>query len=172
MFRYWAGDQPVDWVFGQARCTSGRKGYGHVIEDHSVGYYSFKDGTRALLDGGKAFRGDKALSLFGTGGVIHLSQDATITIINELGRKEETGFGSINPGAYDSKESLSIPESLIDWMEGGPEPDLSVTNAIKTTELYLAIYESAKQGNRVDLPMGPQPEFPLDAIKIRQEKQQ
>jgi predicted dehydrogenase len=163
MFRFWAGDQPVDWVFGQARCTSGRTGYGHPIEDHSVGYYAFQDGTRGLLDGGKAFRGNNALSVMGTAGVIHLGQDAKITLINASGLTEEAGWGSMHPGPYDSKESVSIPQSLIAWMEGGGEPDLSVTNALKSTEIYLAIYESAKNGDKVDLPLGAQAEFPLTA---------
>lgn len=54
-------------------------------------------------------------------------------------------------------------------MEGGDEPGIGAHNAIKTTELYLAIYESAKQGNRIDLPLTSQDEFPLNAIAKRQE---
>ncbi len=169
IFRMWAKDQPVEWVMGQARCGGEKFRYGHTMEDHSLGYYCFADGTRALLDGGVALPGDAALSVFGSEGVIHLTQK-TMRVINRDGMTE-TEIPGLHPPAYGSEESLRIPHSLLDWMEGGPESELSVDNALKTTELYLAIYESAKRGDRIDLPLGTQADFPLDAVAARQKAQ-
>jgi predicted dehydrogenase len=168
IFRLWAGDQPVTWVMGQARSTGARTGYGHIIEDHSLGYYSFADGTRALLDGGIKFRGNSMLSVLGTEGAIHIKWDNHAVLINRDGLLEVSDLGSAHPHAYGSEPSLLIPHSLIDWLEGGTEPELSAANALKSTEVYLAIYESAKQGNRIDLPLETQADFPLNAIAARQ----
>jgi len=164
MFRMWAGDQPVDWVMGQARCTGERRGYGHPIEEASVGYYAFRDGTRALLDGGVTFRGEAALSILGSHGVIHLDRDGTIRLINGDGEKVITGLGGIHPPPYGSRESLLIPHALLDWMEGGPVPSIAASNGLLSTELYLAVYESAARRDRIDLPLGAQCEFPLDRL--------
>jgi hypothetical protein len=56
----------------------------------------------------------------------------------------------------------------IQWQDGGPEPHVCVRNALASTKLYLAAYESAKIGNRIDPPLGTQSQFPLDEIAIRQ----
>jgi len=168
IFRFWAGDQPVTWVMGQARSTGARTGYGHIIEEHSLGYYSFADGTRALLDGGVKFRGDNILSVFGTEGVLHIKRDNHVVLINHEGLLEVSDLGSPHPPAYGSELSLRVPHSLLDWLEGGTEPELSAANALKSTEVYLAVYESAKRGDRIDLPLARQGDFPLNAVAARQ----
>lgn len=64
--RFFAGDQPVSWVMGQARCTGEKKGYGHVMEEHAISYLGFSNGVRGLLDGGLAIPGNSALKIIGT----------------------------------------------------------------------------------------------------------
>jgi predicted dehydrogenase len=170
IFQLWANDQPVRWMMGQARCDGSRTGYGHLIEQHSLSYYSFEDGTRALLEGGEVHRGKQALRVVGTTGMIEVGWDAQITLTNGEGRHVVPCEGSIHPQGYGNEISLQIPHSLLDWMEGGPEPELGLTNAIRSTEVYLACYESAKIGDRVDIPLGPQGSFPLDDVAARHRK--
>lgn len=43
MFRFFHNDQPVRWVFGQAR-VRGLHGYGHAMEEHAVAYIEFDGG--------------------------------------------------------------------------------------------------------------------------------
>ena len=161
MFRYWASDQPVEWMLGQARCDGTRQGYGHAIEEHSVAYYGFADGTCALLDGGKAHRGDQALRIVGTRGLLEIGRKGVVTLTNADGRRELPIEGGIHPG---SSDWITAPHALLDWMEGGAEPGISLANSLLSTELYLACYESARIGDRVDLPLGSQPEFPLNGV--------
>jgi hypothetical protein len=59
---------------------------------------------------------------------------------------------------------VRVLQELIQWTEGGPEPEVSGANALLSAELYLAAYESSLRGDRVDIPLTAQRRFPLDAI--------
>jgi predicted dehydrogenase len=165
MFRFFADEKPVSWVMGQTRCTGEKRGYGHVMEEHAVAHFAFEDGTRGLLDGSIAFNAHFALRLTGTEGLIDLFHDGTVRVLNSNGWQDvptrstlhdaRTGFEAESPW-------LAILNALIAWIEGGPEPMVSGANAIFSSELYLAAYESARRGDRVDLPLGNQHEFPLE----------
>ena len=50
LIRFVAGDQPVNWVFGQIDAHEKRKRYGHYVEDSAIGYIEFKDGLRAFFE--------------------------------------------------------------------------------------------------------------------------
>lgn len=169
MMRFFAGDQPVKWVLGQARCTGEKRGYGHVMEEHSVCYFSFADGSRGLLDGGVALPGKIALRLVGLDGMINLISDGRIVLINAEGRREIAAESSLHaPHPTVPNHTRLLLDELLAWIEGGAEPGISGRQAALSSELYLACYESAKQGDRIDLPLGSQAEFPLNAIATRQ----
>jgi hypothetical protein len=65
--------------------------------------------------------------------------DKSLVLINGSGRTEETppteedAWGSLWKGAL---------SSLLDWMDGGPEPMLGTQNVPRTCELNLAAYLS------------------------------
>ena len=51
---------------------------------------------------------------------------------------------------------------LIEWLDSGIASTVSAAT-LDSTAAYLAIYESALRGDRVDWPLGDQPTFPLAA---------
>jgi predicted dehydrogenase len=171
MYRFFSNDQPVRWVMGQVRCTGEKRGYGHVMEEHSLAYICFGDGTRGVLDGGVGLNGEFAMRLVGTEGLIDLYHDGRLSVLNGDGWGEVATRSTLHaakPGYEAESPWLAVLNALIDWLEGGREPEVAGTNALRTTELYLAAYESALQRDRVDLPMGEQAQFPLEAIgKLR-----
>ena len=57
-----------------------------------------------------------------------------------------------------------VLSALLAWLEGGAEPDVSVRNALVSSELYLGAYESALRGDRIDLPLRTQDRYPLERI--------
>jgi hypothetical protein len=72
----------------------------------------------------------------------------------------------VTPSAY-----VRLLADFQAWLSGaGPEPRLSARGALATSELYLACYESALIGDPVDIPLGPQAGFTLEAIALRQKK--
>lgn len=170
MIRAFMEDQPVQWVMGQARCTGAKRGYGHVMEEHSVAYYAFADGTRALLDGGVGLSTGTALRVIGAEGFIDLAWDGKVVLCNKGGLREVPVRSSLHsPTHADEVDNwLVVLADLLAWMHGGTEPEVSARNALRSTELYLAAWESAKRGDRVDLPLTGQSVPPLDAVAARQ----
>lgn len=62
LIRWYAGDQPVDWVFGQIDARQRRHAWGSVVEDAAMALFKFKTGVRAFLTlgGTDLVNGDKA----------------------------------------------------------------------------------------------------------------
>jgi predicted dehydrogenase len=166
MFRFFEGEPDVEWVMGQARATGAKRGYGHVIEEHSVAYAGLAGGARVLLEGGKPHVGDAAIRIVGTLGMLELNWDGTVMLTNAEGRLN-IFTGTLHP-QDDLPEYKVLTDGLLAWMEGGDEPAYGLTNAIKSTSMYLGSYRSAADGDRIDLPLGGNGGFALDAVASRQ----
>jgi predicted dehydrogenase len=165
MFRFFHDDQPVLWVFGQARVRDSR-GYGHAMEDHAVAYFAFADGGKAMLDGGEAMNGEWTMSLLGTEGAIRVRREDELVIQDKDGQRIES-FAS-HPGSSYAAIWDCLLADLVAWLDGGPEPMLGLTNMLKTSELNLAAYLSALRGDRVDLPLADAlAEWPVEALARR-----
>lgn len=146
MFRFFHGDRPVRWVFGQARVRSLR-GYGHAMEDHAVAYFEFDGGGKGILDGGMAMNGPWTMTLVGTQGTIRIQREDTLEVDTAAGRKTEK-FSSDWGQLWQR-----MVVDMLTWIEGGPEPVTGFTSMAKSAELNLAAYISAVRGDRVDLPL-------------------
>lgn len=166
MFRFLEGDPDVDWIMGQARARGEKKAYGHVMEEHSVAYAALSGGARILLEGGKTHAGSAAIRVIGTAGLLELNWDGTVILTNHDGRR--TIFsGTLHP-RDELPEYQVITDSLMAWMEGGNEPPYGLTNAIKSTSLYLGAYRSAAVGDKLVMPLQPVDGFALDQVSARQ----
>lgn len=158
------GDRPVKYVMGQGRVTDA-EGYGHAMEDHAVAYLEFEGGSRGLIDGGHGMVGER-FSLVGTEGTIHVLDENRIEIYGPRGVK--TSDFSNDPAS--SWETIwdRLLTSLVEWMQGGPEPCCGFSNAAKSAELSLAAYVSMIRGDRVDLPLVDSlDEWPVDLLARR-----
>lgn len=166
MFRFFHDDRPIRWVFGQQRVRSLR-GYGHAMEEHGMAYFEFEQGGKGLLDGGEAFNGGHTMVLTGTQGVIRIEREHTLHITDLHGTRVES-FQEDPHSSYAAVWDLSFA-SLLDWLDGGPEPMLGLSNVLKTAELNLAAYLSSLQGDRVDLPLSDfaLDEWPVEALARR-----
>lgn len=166
MFRFFHDDQPVEWVFGQARVRN-QRGYGHAMEDHAVAYFGFANGGKAILDGGMKMAGEWTMTLVGTSGTIRIRREDELVIERAEGQRTESYVNhprSTYPAIWDC-----LLADLIDWLDGGKEPMLGLTNMLKTSELNLAAYLSALHGDRIDLPIVSElVEWPVEALAQRQ----
>ncbi|WDR01981.1 hypothetical protein PSQ19_15000 [Devosia algicola] len=102
MFRFFEGEADPIWVMGQVRCTGAKRGYGHVIEEHSVAYGELTGGARFLLEGGKPHVGKTAIRIIGTLGLLEINRDGTVVLTNSDGR-HVIFEGSLNPGHEPSR---------------------------------------------------------------------
>ncbi len=170
MIRFFLDDQPARWVLGQVRCTGERRGYGHLQEEHGLAYIGFEDGTRGVLETLEMLNGEFALRLMGSDGFIDCRWDGTLRLLNQEGMRDipvHSNLHGVHPG-YEHEEAYVLAlQALLDWMDGGAEPEISARNGLASTELYLAAYESARRRDRVDVPLREQSEFPLESIAAR-----
>ena len=165
IFRFFNDDNPVRWVMGQAR-VRGARGYGHALEEHAVAYWGFENGCKALLDGGESVTQPASMILTGSEGEIRQIGGKSLVLTNASGRTEDTP-----PTEDDAWGALwrGTTASLLDWLDGGPEPDLGLRNVMPTCEVNLAAYLSALQGDRIDLPLSDfsLAEWPLEPLARR-----
>ncbi len=171
MMRFLTGDQPVSWVMGQARCSGAKKAYGHLMEEHSLCYFALADETRGFLDGGLAIPGNAALTLIGDRGSLDLRWDGTVVLVNADGIREipvKSNLHGALPGHPEEDPWQLLLDDFAAWISGGAEPQCSLRNGLLSSELFLAAYESAKIGDRIDLPLTSQSAFPLMGVAERQ----
>jgi len=169
MLRFFADDQPVQWVMGQAHSNGRRQGYndvryGHVLDDYGIAYICFADGTRGLIEAGAEGWHGFLFRLLGTEGFIDLFSDGRLQVVNGHGCHVIPTHSDMHaplPGYEGEHPYTVVLQGLLNWIEGGTEPEISGRNALRSSELYLAAYESAKRRDRVTLPLVGQSVFPL-----------
>ena len=169
MFRFLSGDREISWVLGQAEVGE-KVGYGHTMEDHALCYCQFSDGSKALLDGGRGFNGDAAIRIVGTEGVMSIPDFEPATYLNADGVTEFAAGTNIHHDPKD-KAWQDLLSEFADWQDGQDAPQCSLENAIKSSELYLAAYESAVRRGNIMPPMDASyDEFALDLLKNQKGK--
>ena len=168
LFRSFHRDVPAKWVMGQARIRDTR-GYGHRMEDHAVAIFEFEGGGRGMVDGGRGMNDAGVITLHGTDGSIRIVNERQLVIDTPAGRSVtefDDPYGPQWIGCF--SDTLS---GLVGWIEGSEPPVTGLPNALKTSELNLAAYLSALQGDRIDLPLSEQlsrfDAWPIDAIAER-----
>jgi predicted dehydrogenase len=164
MFRFFAGDQDLVYVMGQAKVTQ-RRGFGHAMEDHAVAYFEFADGSRGILDGGRRLAGEETMLLVGTMGVIRIYNESRLEVQT---REGTTTADYSDPEAWQYAWSRLLSD-LVAWIEGAPAPMVGLPNQFATSELNLGAYLSALRRTRIDLPLRDDcAEWPLEALGQRE----
>jgi predicted dehydrogenase len=188
--RFFAGDAPVEWVMGSVELRPrevkpemvGRVGYqasqpgeryttryGHPVESAAFAGLQFATGLRATLELGAAARpGYQRFHLSGTDGMIKLSPDRPgederyLQVRRKGGAEWETVEGVEAQNGF-AREVTLLFESL---ERGTPHP-LNARSARATHEVLMAVFESALQPGRVDLPLDV-PHSPLMDLLARE----
>lgn len=163
MFHFLQGDARPQWVFGQTRCTGDKRGYGHVMEEHSVSYLGYDTGARGLLDGGCALACNAAIRVIGQRGMLDINRDGSLEWWNDQGLHHEQCPGSIH-GPASGSPGFAVLSALVEWLDGGEEPGVSAAATLDSTAAYLAAYESALRQDRIDWPLTDQTAFPLEQL--------
>lgn len=179
-FRFFNQDRPVNWVMAQGRVRDLR-GYGHAMEDHAVACFTFENGARGLLDGGRAIGpvgeaegGPEAptMTIVGSAGVIYLRQWLKVVDIHHVaGRTAFTEPAGGDRGEATETTWTPYCAGLVDWLEGGEAPPTAWEFTRGSAELNLACYLSIVRGDRIDLPFDDEAraidEWPLEILARR-----
>jgi UDP-N-acetyl-2-amino-2-deoxyglucuronate dehydrogenase len=141
--RYLLGDPPALWVMGQVERRTDRYERGHPIEDRCFGLIGFEGGTRLLVESDMPRDWPGGRSVHGTDGTLRFGE-VTLELLNS----ECAGWQPIELDAGTDQH-----HELLAWVEGGPESRQSARIARATTEIMMAIYESARTRGLITLPL-------------------
>ena len=174
---YLCGDRKAKWLLSQI--YQGRKAtdeelavnrfkycgtrYGHSVEEGAMAVIEMEDGLRVELMTGTMWvpgRGYQDVEVFGTKGRLLRAGDGA-----KPGLKLDTGHGyKAYPFEQEDDSGLEEAHRLMAHVinQGGDHP-MDIAYAIQGFELVMAVYESARIRERIDLPLK-QMEFPLEIM--------
>ena len=139
---------------GTVEFNATRKRYGHHIETGTLALLTFENGVRGHLEIGSAARGGyQRLTIDGTDGRIELSgdqpfKDGSRIRVRRFGAEEETLPTSDLEGSMDG-----VLADMLTSIESGTEHTMRGESALTNTEIIMAIFESARQRKKIDLPL-------------------
>ena len=152
MFFFYNGETPAKWVLAQIDSREERKIFGVPMENQGLCEFQFENGVRAFLATGRDSQEPAAHRLIGTEGMIEVRGDAPhVRLMNG----KTNGWQTI-----EQPDDLHGPDSVeraiadvVDAVATGRESLLSARNALRSTEVIFAAYESSRRRGRVDLPL-------------------
>ena len=169
-------DQPVEWVFGQiswkqhnmaypeSESLRRRRGDLYIAEDDAIGYMRFPNGVRAMLESGihspkdwapRGNLGGKCeLTIQGTQGLAIVSDVSLSYCTLESGRWFHSDPLTEEERAKHSHLQFEAElQELIGCVETGKEHQLNGRRGRAALEMLLAIYESSRSREVVELPL-------------------
>ncbi len=170
LIRWYANDDPIDWVFGQIDARERRSAWGSIVEDAAIGIFTFNSGIRTIMTFGGAnlirnnekyhdplWRGVEGANyhhiiLRGTEGHIEIDGDSPtpgrpwVRLVRK-DKYEEVPLPQL-PAPH-----VEIVRQLIDCLETKTKHLLDASSARATLEVLMAVYESSRKRSVIQLPL-------------------
>lgn len=148
------GQSPAKWVMAQTDVRQVQAWFGVPFEFAAVGEMRFENGVRAILHSGDdCGMPIFSLRLIGTGGMIELQAETTIRAM-QFGRGTwEIPAPGVFADTANGDGMRAVLDDILRGVEEGKRPGVGVENAMQTTELIFAIFESSRRRARIDLPL-------------------
>jgi predicted dehydrogenase len=165
MFGFYNNETPGEWVMAQVDVRKPRLVFGVPVESQGICHIKYQNGVYGLLYTGEDSENIVGCSnrLIGTEGVIEVSNKAPNVRIRTIGdadwREVETAEG-LHGGAANTR---AVADAVTSFIEGRT-PLLSSRNAIQSTEIIFAAYESVRRRGRIDLPLTDIDDSPLRSM--------
>jgi predicted dehydrogenase len=165
MFGLYNNESAGEWVMAQVDVRKTRVIFGVPMESQGICHIKYRNGVYGLLYTGEGAEDVVGCSnrLIGTEGVIEVGSKAPNVRIRTTGdadwRTVETSEGLHGDGAI----TRAVTDAVNSLLEGR-KPLLSSANAIHSTEIIFAAYESARRRGRIDLPLTDIDDSPLRAM--------
>lgn len=162
MYRYLLGDVDCDWVMGNVERKTDRYERSTRIEDCAIGTFHFTNGAVALLLSDVTPTVYQGAWIYGTQGMINLTtRDLQLMNADTGGRWQlhEPDGEFYKLAEYgDDLEWYEAPAAqmveLADWIEGKRDDFRGeAANGLKALQMVHAVYESARNHEKVLLPM-------------------
>ena len=157
MFLFYNNETPAEYVLAQIDARRPHGVFGLKMETESVALIKFTNGVFATLYTGDDSRKivGCANRIIGTDGVVEVLWDKPWLRYRKTG-DADWGFvpeADVADGIHGNDASTDGVRDLVDALRAGRKPLCSVDNALPTTEIIFAAYESARRRGRVDMPL-------------------
>jgi predicted dehydrogenase len=147
MMRYLLGDPKAEWVMAQLERSTNRWERCYPVEDCLVGVIGFEGGVRGIVDSDTPMEGVP-------GGLwVHATDGAIDVFGGPKLMNADTGGKWLPIERKEVEPPLCYVRDLVRWMNGGPEPRISVRRAWPTHEILMGFYESARTRRLVRFPL-------------------
>jgi predicted dehydrogenase len=152
---FFNNETPAEWVIGQVDLRDARKIFGVTLESQGLCQYQFQNGVQATLFTGKGSQWMPNHRLIGSEGIIEIgAEGADLRLMNATSKGWKViGGSSEGDGIHGDIHIERAIADAVDALQNNREPLLSGANALRTTEVIFATYESSRRGGRVDLPL-------------------
>lgn len=174
---YYADEADVSWVMGQFDYRDAVEYFGVHNENQGLATWEYETGVHALAATGTEHGADLVDAhhrLIGTQGEIEIGVGFPDTDDHGRHRIRRAGSGEWEPLDADG-ETVHGPDfieralrDVIECYEDGRPCELRAENALRTTEVIFAAYESARRRGRIDLPLEID-DHPLEALVAAEE---
>ena len=152
-FQLWAlGDCRAEWVMGSVERKTDHHIFGHRVEDRCCGLIGYEGGAVGVIENELSGEYMIGATIYGSEGIIHVNDTTLRYLSSQAGWQnfEPTEDSTTPYGAAYSAQA----DSICDWIDGSVEDFRGdASYAIKTLEIMMAVYESARTHERVQLPL-------------------
>jgi len=147
MMRYMLGNPKTEWVLATIERTTNRWERCYPCEDRALGAIGFEGGVRGLIESDTPLeKGHGGLWIYGTEGAINLFGGPLLMNKNTAGTWRPIQLKEVSP-------PVAYVKDLLRWIDGGPEPRISLQQAWHTHEILMGFYESARTRRLVAFPL-------------------
>lgn len=171
------GHRKAEWVFATVERTTEMMERGFPTEERTLAVVGVEGGAQILIQGGLGgpHRTGQGARVVGTNGIMELGtgrpsndqlrSDGAMWQPEGSSAKynDEWGWARYLNPASDGWKNVEAPwqdawvhqcQEAVDWVEGKvTDPQSSAKHALATQEIMMAIYESARKRQRIDLPL-------------------
>lgn len=185
MCGYLTDQTPIEWVLCQVDYAETNVLYGLHQESEALARWQYESGVDGFASTGENGLVDCELRLVGTAGTIEVGPSGG----PPLRVRTESGWENVDTGrdgvwrlqphpidrvlsrfSFGPERLLSDPPyvtraiaDIVAALRDGSESELAAKNALQTTEIVFACWESARRGGRIELPIDIE-DNPLEAM--------
>ncbi|WP_395091630.1 Gfo/Idh/MocA family protein [Armatimonas sp.] len=155
MFQMLNGEAAPLWVMGQVDYRRPNAVYGVTHDTDGMCLIGYGNGVHGLLCTGET--AEKAvgcaIKAIGTEGTLELHNTVPHIRLRKGSALEERTGPETEGGLHGGFANHDNVVDLVNALEDGTKPLCDVSNALVTTEIIYACYESARRRGRIDLPL-------------------
>ncbi|MEZ4682746.1 MAG: Gfo/Idh/MocA family oxidoreductase [Caldilineaceae bacterium] len=150
---YVLGDPKPEWVMGAVERHTDHFIFGHRVEDRCVGVIGYPGAVEGIIENEMNKRYQLGATVYGTDGILYVHDNSLRYMTVTSGGWQEFAPAEANRQGYGDAH-IAQAYGIIDWIEGRVEEYRgSAKEGRAAMEIMMAVYESARCHERVNLPL-------------------